>query len=261
MAEEIKTGDVAAGQTTGATADAAGQQQTGAQAVAAAQDGMTEREKGLLAAKEAETRKRQELEGQVASLNQQFQVLQAQQQPIQQPVQQPTDFFGQQGLGDDDFVNVKHIRQFANSIVQQNQMTAQQSAIVNFVNQHTDFASLVGTVVVNPYTRQPVFVPSETMKQVIAENPHLANLGDPVAAYEIAKRHQKLTELNKQLDSHKEQQINQQVAVKTNPMPSSAVGGGATVANTQFAGLDMTNPKDRLQILKVGEEMLSGKFG
>jgi hypothetical protein len=253
----------------GENADDAGQPQTGVKSVAAGQITETEAEKGLKLALEAERKKRQQKEQEAENLQRQFQILQIsqQQQPQPQQPQRPQSLVEQLGILKDDLITGEQVERILQTVEQNNQqqrqqseLTKQQQIISDYVLKHPDYSDVVGQIMIHPLTKAPVFVPAEPLKQVISANPALANLSDPIAAYEIAKAHQQRTEYEKQLSEIKEQQTQQNVNLKTNPMPSVAAGGaGNANLTSQLESLDMNNPADRAKFAQIEQKIMGGR--
>lgn len=259
MAED-KTGEniqSAADSNAGAHPVAAVQQQTGEQDdVGDAGQQRTDAEKGQLAALEAERKKRQEAEQQVISLNQQFQILQANQ--ARQQAQQ--DIFQQQNLADEDYVTVEQARQYVQQLQQTNQQQQQATNIQNFISQHPDYAEMVGQ---SNLTGQ--FIAAEPLRQALLANPALGStlnnpLTAPIVAYELAKGQIAKTKLAEQFAANKEKEAQQSANEKIAPMSSAAVGGtGATNLASQIG--DLSDPEHLKKLQKLDRDVMSGKFG
>jgi hypothetical protein len=223
MAKETGETTGATDQTTGEATGAAGQQNV--------EENLTEREKGLLAAKQAETKKRQEVEEQAAAreqyLQQALQVAQA--NPPQQP-QQPTDEFSE--VADDEMVLGKEAKTMVTKAVQKGMQAIMQGVQFQvFVGQHSDFADIVGST--DPVTNQ--LIPAAPLKAALKKDPLLGqalrnNPQAHVIAYALASKEKELIEARKGTPEG-QKEINDDAASRINIAnqnlsASAAAGGG-----------------------------------
>lgn len=191
-------------------------------------------------------------EQEAANLRAQFSLLQ--QAPVAPQPQVPSDIFAEAGLGDDDIPTVKQVRHYARTIEQRGAAIQQFSARDQFVNSKADYEEVVGT---KPSAGG--FVPSAHFAKVLQADPELMHeLTNPITAPRIAYRAAKAFKAQQELAEARQQtnqrDINQQVNLRTNPLPASAVGGGGAVQRgSELLGLDASKPEDRARILALTE--------
>jgi hypothetical protein len=238
----------------------------------------TDAERGLRQAADAERKKRQDLEGQLAQSQMMFAQLASRvQQPQATQPQAPEDPLG---LSDADLLDPVKVRQGLLK-VRQDAITATQQAVaeVQFRMQYPDFDQLVGAY--DPATahlpaQYQRFVPSEIMQDALKEDPTLSTqiqqAGNPrLFVYAVAKRQKQIRELRQAATTNTAQaaQVQQQAAARsaantvaalTAPMSPSGVAGAP--AQTAATGTDletfMKNPGLLDQIVRGIE---SGKYG
>jgi hypothetical protein len=247
--------------------DATGEQETGEQTPAAGEQ--TEEQQGQLAALQAERDKRQSAEARVAALEAQFNLLQQQlhNQSVKQMPQTAKSFFAQNyGLEPDERPTAEMIEAFARQTMQESQLQAQQTSDVAartaFIQSKADYSDMVGTV-----NWQGQFQPSDLFVEAMTDDPTLAaDLAAgrlyPQAAYRAAQGYKARKELATAKTQQQQTEAQQQAALQTGPLPASAAGGaGAVNQDSQLAGLDMRDPKDRAKILKMANCAEQGEFG
>lgn len=189
-----------------------------------------------------------------ANLRAQFSLLQ---QTVSAPPPQPQsrDIVAElESTDGEEFVQVKQLKPLVQQFRQTIAATQQAAAREGFVKSKADYGELVGSV--NPFGQ---FVPSEHFQKVLAADPELVQeLGNPATAPRIAYRAAKTFRLEQELNQTRQQvsqrEVTQQVNLRTNPLPVSAVGGGGAVQRgSELLGLDPTNPADRAKILELTE--------
>lgn len=166
-------------------------------------------------------------------LQEQMQVLVANQQQIVQPTQvasQPVTVYDQAradlGLQDDEYLSesdrgrvIQRTIEIQNAAQQQ-----QQQAISNqqFIQTHADYGEVVGRQIGNNFQLSP-----ELLK-IITEKPHLANAAysNSQSAYKVVMDERKLAELEKTAAANQEHLTRQGVDNNTDPLGGSAAGGG-----------------------------------
>lgn len=249
---------------TGATEQAAAATQTGANAeVAAQQTGETESQVAAektvpLEALEAERQKRQEAEQQRDNLNAQFQLIQNQQ--VQAMPKEAKSYFDELGVEPGGWPTREQVEAYIEKVrqdaVSQTTQTQQQANSQRFIESKNDYAEKVG---VQNFMGQ--FEPSKTLIAAMQDDPSLArdyreNRITPQSAYRAVTGYLAKKELAKVKASAKEQETQETVALKTNPLPASAVGGGGSAGES----LDARNPDDRQKILERAQRMQEGDY-
>lgn len=196
-------------------------------------------------------------EQRAANLETQFMLLQQAQQVAAPAQAGQSDIFDTPG---EDYEPIT--RAEARKIVERTERKAEQrtaavqqmSAREQFIKSKPDYETLVGTV---DFAGR--FVPSEHFQKVVAADPELAYecsnpLTGPRIAYRAAKAFKAEQDLAQARQQSNQRDINQQVNLRTNPLPASAVGGGGAIQRgSELLGLDPANPADREKILALTE--------
>ncbi len=181
----------------------------------------------------AETRKRQEAEAQLAAEQQARQQAEYQMQLIQQQAvaQQPAQVVP----SDEEFPTYGAIRQMQQEQAQVLQNQNLQMQVQTFMNQHPDFAEVVGA------GSGGMFKPSEHLTKALQSNPALQGLAQTVAqgnpqalmvAYNLAQSQKQFVDQQAELTLLKQASAaaQEQVAAQTGVTSPLAVGGGGGVA-------------------------------
>jgi hypothetical protein len=236
----------------------------------------SEEVRGLKQAAEAERKKRQDLESQLAQTQMLLNQIAAQKPAAQpQPQQDPI------GFTDNDLLDPANVRKALAKVREEAVREAQQSvAQLQFQVQYPDFNQLVGQY--DPATAHlpreyQRFVPSDIMQEALQEDPSLVakmqQSGNPnLFAYEVAKRQKVIREMRKaQAQNAAQSQAQQQAAqilarsaantadAVTAPMSPSAVGGPpANSTEVDYRALRQADPASFDRLVK---EILRGKHG
>ncbi len=202
-------------------------------------------------------------EQEAANLRAQFSLLQQSIPAPVQPQQGPADIFAEAGLGDDDIPTVAHVRRYARAVEQRADQrvaaTQQMTARDHFVGSATDYVTLVGTD--GPGGQ---FVPSEHFLKVLTADPNLAMEfgGNRAANARIAYRAARAFKLEEELSTIKgaanQQQVDNKVALRTGPIPASAVGGGGAISPNVRP--NPSTPEGKSQLLGTFQKALEGDF-
>ena len=259
-------------ETTGETQQAAAADETLGEALAPAAGEQTGEEQTQeaaeektvpLAALEAERGKRQQAEQAIQNMNAQMSMMQ--QTQIQQMPQQAQDYFAEQGLEGDDLPTADQIREYGRQMQakgqQQNQQATHVAQTTAFMNSKKDYSEMVGQ-----YNYMGQFEPSKHFTEILNESPGLAadyqaGRMTAQAAYRIAKGAKAQKDLAAIQGTQQQQQQNQNVALRTGPLPASSVGGGGAVnQNAGLAGLDMNDPADRQKVIAMASKAEAGDY-
>ncbi len=232
----------------------------------------TEAERGLRSGIEAERRKRQEVEAQLAQSNLLLMQVASQMRQPQAPAPVEQDFLG---LSDQDLLDPAKVRQGLLK-VRQDAMTAVQQGVaqLQFQIQNPDFDALVGvydpaTAHLPPEHRR--FLQSEFLQEAFTEDPALQTKimqsGNPrLFAYEVAKRQKQIRQLRQgnTATTNQQQTVANRNAVNTAaaltaPMSPMAVGGPpASAPDAQSVDMLLKNPQILDDIIRG---MAVGRYG
>lgn len=235
--------------------------------------------RGLRQAADAERKKRQELESQLAQTQGFLSQVAAQMrtQPQAQP-QQPAeeDYLGE--FTDNDLLDPARFRQGVNKairrvreqVVTESNQTVQQ---LRFQTEYPDFDQLVGSS--DPMTG--AFRPSELLQEAYAENPRLQRELNTASGQERARIAYIAAIYQKQLRAMREaakaapaaqvdraaqmRHADNTVAAVTQPMSPSAVSGTPANSPTVDYRAMVSNPQTAAQFDALIQDALRGKFG
>lgn len=230
--------------------------------------------RGLRQAAEAERRKRQDLEGQLAQSQMLINQLASQMRQPQQSPQPPAepDLLG---LSDQDLLDPAKVRQGLLK-VRQDAIAASSQAVaeLQFKMQYPDFDQVVGTfdpMTANLPPEHRRFVPSEAMQEALQQDPTLqlkmVQSGNPkLFAYEYMKLYNQLREARSANTAQTQAQAQAAARSAANtasaalaPMSPSAVSGApANGVQPDYMAMARTNPAAFDQII---QDALRGKHG
>ena len=196
-----------------------------------------------------------------AHAQRQLEIIQANAQPVQQQAQtqKATSTYEQAmvelGITADDLYIGDNIVKVENRKAELDRAWVQyqtaQSASQQFINSHSDFMEIVGSV--NPTTGQMLWSPEALALQ--QKKPHLAGAFQTApGAYQAVMEERKLVELEGQVAANKEHANRQGVDVSSQPLGGSAAGGGAGGDTQNQAWLS------REQVLEIEAKIAAGEI-
>lgn len=194
---------------------------------------------------EDEVHKRQQLESQLAIMQDQINLMQQGQPAVQAQSNQPDD---------DEYVQYGEIRREMSQTM--NNMNAS-IQLQNFVSNNADFGDIVGTY--NPNLKR--LDSAEPLRELIKDNPHLYGLDNALItnpalapiAYTLAKQYKLIKEGKATTDSQEAFLKSQEAAGKIQPLSTAAATGGGS-------GQDVGNMNTD-ELMAYRQRVQAGEFG